>query len=84
MILVTASIKLGMVGGGGSHAYSAAKAAAINLIENVAAELGPHRIRVVSSRARRDLDAFGSSQPVPTSTRSSSPSSRGPTAASPT
>ncbi len=45
-ILVTASIA-GMVGGGGSHAYSAAKAAVISLIENVAAELGPHRIRVV-------------------------------------
>jgi NAD(P)-dependent dehydrogenase (short-subunit alcohol dehydrogenase family) len=46
VILVTASIA-GMVGGGGSHAYSAAKAAVINLIENVAAELGPYRIRVV-------------------------------------
>lgn len=46
VILVTASIA-GMVGGGGSHAYSAAKAACISLIENVAAELGPDRIRVV-------------------------------------
>jgi NAD(P)-dependent dehydrogenase (short-subunit alcohol dehydrogenase family) len=46
VILVTASIA-GMVGGGGSHAYSAAKAAVISLIGNVAAELGPHRIRVV-------------------------------------
>jgi NAD(P)-dependent dehydrogenase (short-subunit alcohol dehydrogenase family) len=46
VILVTASIA-GMVGGGGSHAYSAAKAGVISLIENVAAELGPHRIRVV-------------------------------------
>ena len=46
VILVTASIA-GMVGGGGSHAYSAAKAACINLIDNVAAELGPDRIRVV-------------------------------------
>jgi NAD(P)-dependent dehydrogenase (short-subunit alcohol dehydrogenase family) len=46
VILVTASIA-GMVGGGGSHAYSAAKAAVISLFENVAAELGPHRIRVV-------------------------------------
>jgi NAD(P)-dependent dehydrogenase (short-subunit alcohol dehydrogenase family) len=46
VILVTASIA-GMVGGGGSHAYSAAKAAVISLIENVAAEMGPHRIRVV-------------------------------------
>ena len=46
VILVTASIA-GMVGGGGSHAYSAAKAAVISLIDNVAAELGPDRIRVV-------------------------------------
>lgn len=46
VILVTASIA-GMVGGGGSHAYSAAKAAVISLIENVASELGPDRIRVV-------------------------------------
>ena len=46
VILVTASIA-GMVGGGGSHAYSAAKAAVISLVENVAAELGPDRIRVV-------------------------------------
>src|SRR6476646_164778 len=46
VILVTASIA-GMVGGAGSHAYSSAKAAVISLIENVAAELGPHRIRVV-------------------------------------
>lgn len=46
VILVTASIA-GLVGGGGSHAYSAAKAAVISLIENVAAELGPYRIRVV-------------------------------------
>jgi hypothetical protein len=36
-----------MVGGGGSHAYSAAKAACISLIENVATELGPDHIRVV-------------------------------------
>jgi NAD(P)-dependent dehydrogenase (short-subunit alcohol dehydrogenase family) len=46
VILVTASIA-GMVGGAGSHAYSAAKAAVISLIENVAAELGAERIRVV-------------------------------------
>ncbi|MGQ0583969.1 MAG: SDR family NAD(P)-dependent oxidoreductase [Reyranella sp.] len=46
VILVTASIA-GMAGGGGSHAYSAAKAACISLIENVAVELGPDRIRVV-------------------------------------
>jgi NAD(P)-dependent dehydrogenase (short-subunit alcohol dehydrogenase family) len=44
-ILSTASIA-GMVGGAGSHAYSAAKAAVISLTENVAAELAPHRIRV--------------------------------------
>ena len=49
VILVTASIA-GMVGGGGSHAYSAAKAAVISLIENVAVELGPHRIRVNALR----------------------------------
>ena len=46
VILVTASIA-GMVGGGGSHAYSAAKAAVISLIDNVATELAPDRIRVV-------------------------------------
>lgn len=46
VILVTASIA-GMVGGGGSHAYSAAKAACISLIGNVATELAPARIRVV-------------------------------------
>ena len=45
-ILVTASIA-GMVGGAGSHAYSAAKAGVISLIENVAVELAPDRIRVV-------------------------------------
>jgi len=46
VILVTASIA-GMVGGGGSHAYSSAKAAVISLIDNVAAELASDRIRVV-------------------------------------
>jgi NAD(P)-dependent dehydrogenase (short-subunit alcohol dehydrogenase family) len=46
VILVTASIA-GLTGGAGSHAYSAAKAAVISLIDNVAAELGPYRIRVV-------------------------------------
>ncbi|TWT09615.1 SDR family NAD(P)-dependent oxidoreductase [Reyranella sp. CPCC 100927] len=44
-LLSTASIA-GMIGGAGSHAYSAAKAAVISLTENVAAELAPHRIRV--------------------------------------
>ena len=44
-ILSTASIA-GLYGGAGSHAYSAAKAAVVNLTRNVAAELGPHRIRV--------------------------------------
>ncbi|HTR83454.1 MAG TPA: SDR family oxidoreductase [Reyranella sp.] len=45
-ILVTASIA-GMVGGGGSHAYSAAKAAVISLIEGAAVEYAAERIRVV-------------------------------------
>jgi NAD(P)-dependent dehydrogenase (short-subunit alcohol dehydrogenase family) len=45
-ILVTASIA-GMVGGAGSHAYSAAKAAVISLIEGAAVEFAPDRIRVV-------------------------------------
>ena len=36
----------GFIGGAGSHAYSAAKAAVISLTQNVAAELAPHRIRV--------------------------------------
>ena len=44
-ILSTASIA-GIIGGAGSHAYSAAKAAVISLTQNVAAELAPHRIRV--------------------------------------
>src|SRR5260370_13040052 len=46
VIVIPASMA-GMVGGAGSHAYSAAKAAVISLIENVAAELGHDRIRVV-------------------------------------
>ncbi len=45
VILSTASIA-GFIGGAGSHAYSAAKAAVISLTQNVAAELAPHRIRV--------------------------------------
>ena len=44
-ILSTASIA-GFIGGAGSHAYSAAKAAVISLTQNVAAELAPYRIRV--------------------------------------
>ncbi len=44
-ILSTASVA-GIVGGAGSHAYSAAKAAVISLTQNVATELAPHRIRV--------------------------------------
>ncbi len=75
VILVTASIA-GMVGGGGSHAYSAAKAAVISLIENVAAELGPAR---PASSPRRWSIAGGLRN-----TRNSSVTSRGPTAASPT
>ena len=63
VILVTASIA-GMVGGGGSHAYSAAKAAVISLIENVAAELGPRPHPRRRHRARRDLDAAGPSRPA--------------------
>ena len=63
VILVTASIA-GMVGGGGSHAYSAAKAAVISLIENVAAELGPRSHPRRRHRARRDLDAAGPSRPA--------------------
>jgi len=45
VILATASIA-GLYGGSGSHAYSAAKAAVVNLTRNVAAELGPYFIRV--------------------------------------
>jgi NAD(P)-dependent dehydrogenase (short-subunit alcohol dehydrogenase family) len=44
-IINTASIA-GQVGGSGPQAYSAAKAAVINLTLNAAAELAPHRIRV--------------------------------------
>ena len=36
----------GLGGGGGPQAYSAAKAAVINLSETTAAELAPHEIRV--------------------------------------
>ena len=82
VILVTASIA-GMVGGGGSHAYSAAKAAVISLIENVAAELGGDRIRVVGI-APGVISTPLVHRGRPENTRSSSATSRGPTAASPT
>jgi len=44
-IVSTASIA-GYAAGAGAHAYSAAKAAIINLTRSVAVELAPHRIRV--------------------------------------
>ena len=44
-IVATASIA-GLSGGAGSHAYSAAKAAVVNLTKNVAVEFAEHRIRV--------------------------------------
>jgi NAD(P)-dependent dehydrogenase (short-subunit alcohol dehydrogenase family) len=44
-IISTASVA-GLSGGDGPQAYSAAKAAVINLTRAVAVELGPHRIRV--------------------------------------
>ena len=44
-IINTASIA-GLTGGGGPQAYSAAKAAVVNLTYNAAMELAPHRIRV--------------------------------------
>lgn len=44
-IVSTASVA-GYAAGGGAHAYSAAKAAIINLTRTVAVELAPHRIRV--------------------------------------
>ena len=44
-IISTASIA-GIGGGGGPHAYSAAKAAVVNLTRSVSAELAAHRIRV--------------------------------------
>jgi NAD(P)-dependent dehydrogenase (short-subunit alcohol dehydrogenase family) len=44
-IINTASIA-GLTGGSGPQAYSAAKAAVINLTMNAAVELAPHRIRV--------------------------------------
>jgi NAD(P)-dependent dehydrogenase (short-subunit alcohol dehydrogenase family) len=44
-IISTASVA-GYAAGSGAHAYSAAKAAIINLTRTVAVELAPHRIRV--------------------------------------
>ncbi len=44
-IINTASVA-GLAGGGGPQAYSAAKAAVVNLTQNTAVELGPHNIRV--------------------------------------
>jgi len=44
-IISTASVA-GLRGGAGPHAYSAAKAAVINLTRSVALELGPDKIRV--------------------------------------
>jgi len=44
-IINTASVA-GLCGGAGPQAYSAAKAAVVNLSETTAVELGPHRIRV--------------------------------------
>jgi NAD(P)-dependent dehydrogenase (short-subunit alcohol dehydrogenase family) len=44
-IISTASIA-GLFGGYGSHAYSAAKAAVVNLTRSVALEAAKHRIRV--------------------------------------
>ena len=44
-IISTASVA-GLSGGGGPQAYSAAKAAVINLTQSAAVELAPHRIRV--------------------------------------
>lgn len=44
-IVATASVA-GLAGGGGSHAYSAAKAAVVNLVRSAALELAPRRVRV--------------------------------------
>jgi NAD(P)-dependent dehydrogenase (short-subunit alcohol dehydrogenase family) len=44
-IVATASVA-GLGGGAGSHAYSAAKAAVVNLTKNVAVEFAEYRIRV--------------------------------------
>ena len=44
-IVATASVA-GIAGGGGSHAYSAAKAAVVNLVKSTAIELAADHIRV--------------------------------------
>ena len=44
--IVSTSSVAGYAAGSGAHAYSAAKAAIINLTRSVAVELAPHRIRV--------------------------------------
>lgn len=44
-IVATGSVA-GLSGGGGPHAYSAAKAAVINLVRSLSLELGQYRIRV--------------------------------------
>ena len=43
--VATASVA-GLAGGGGSHAYSASKAAVVNMVRSIATELGQYRIRI--------------------------------------
>lgn len=45
-VILSTSSMAGLVGGGGAHCYSAAKAAVVNLTRSVATELAPYRIRV--------------------------------------
>ena len=52
-IVATGSVA-GLSGGGGPHAYSAAKAAVINLVRSLALELASYRIRGERGRARPD------------------------------
>ena len=44
-LVATASVA-GLAGGGGSHAYSAAKAAVVNMVRSIATELGQYHIRI--------------------------------------
>jgi NAD(P)-dependent dehydrogenase (short-subunit alcohol dehydrogenase family) len=44
-IVATASVA-GLSGGGGPHAYSAAKAAVVNLVRSAALEFAPERVRI--------------------------------------